>query len=65
MTIRGPLPKSALHSVYKSRKGLPTNTAKHPQTLLPPGFSQIDIRIYLTIVVRALRGGQSDDFKHN
>ena len=28
------------------------------------GVWQIDFEIYLTIVMRALRGGPSDDFKH-
>jgi hypothetical protein len=31
---------------------------------LQQAFRQIDIRIYPSIVVRALRGGLSDDFKH-
>lgn len=65
MTMQSPLPKSALHSINKWRKGPYSNCKKCPQTLLPHGFSQIDIRIYHTIVGRALRGGQSDDFKHN
>lgn len=65
MTMQRPLPKSALHSAKKWRKEPRNKLIKSPQTLLPYGFSQIDIRIYRTIVGRALRGGQSDDFKHN
>ena len=65
MTMRSPLPKSALRSLYKWRKEPGIFAENQPQTLLPSGFSQIDIRIYPTIVVRALRGGLSDDFKHN
>jgi hypothetical protein len=65
MTMQRPLPKSALHCFYKWRKGAAILLKNIAQTLLPAGFSQIDIHIYLTIVVRALRGGLSDDFKHN
>jgi hypothetical protein len=65
MTTQRPLPKSALHSINKWRKEPLFQPENNPQTLLPSGFSQIDIQIYPTIVVRALRGGLSDDFKHN
>ncbi|MDP3366796.1 MAG: hypothetical protein Q8S49_12310, partial [Pseudomonas sp.] len=60
-----PPPKSALQPLNKWRKERPFFAENTVQTLLLPGFSQIDFRIYPTIVVRALRGGLSDDFKHN
>ena len=63
--MQWPTTKSALQPLNKWRKYQPFSTEKLVKTLLAPGFAQIDFRIYPTIVVRALRGGLSDDFKHN
>src|SRR6218665_3248150 len=57
MTTQSPTPKCALNDSCKWRKGHFPIVYKMAGTRLLSGLAQIDIRIYVSIVSRALRGG--------
>lgn len=57
MTTHRLTANSGLRSSHKRRKRQETGLKKLHEGLLEHDFRQIDFRIYLTIVMRALRGG--------